>query len=139
MAQTEFYTSLRQEEIDIRTTVFVDEQGFNEEFDTIDSDCIHAIIYVDGKAAGCARMFKDENSNGYHIGRVAILKEYRKLHLGSEIMNAMIEKAKALGGDTAIVSAQCRVQGFYESLGFEASGDIYLDEHCPHIHMEKKL
>lgn len=139
MAEIKFYASLRQEEKYIRTTVFVEEQKFNEEFDTIDKDCIHAIIYVDGNAAGCARMYKDDERNAYHIGRVAILKEYRKLHLGSEIMNAMTAKAKALGAEAAIVSAQCRVQGFYESLGFEASGEIYLDEYCPHIHMEKTL
>ncbi len=139
MAEIKFYNSLTDEEKYIRTTVFVEEQKFNEEFDTIDETATHAIIYVDGKAAGCARMFKDEKRNAYHIGRVAILKEFRKLHLGAEIMNAMLKKAAELGGKTAIVSAQCRVRGFYESLGFEASGDVYLDEYCPHIHMEKKL
>lgn len=37
------------------------------------------------------------------------------------------------------LSAQVRVRPFYEKLGFTASGDEYLDEYCPHIHMEKEL
>ena len=28
---------------------------------------------------------------------------------------------------------------FYEKLGYWASGEEYLDEYCPHIHMEKEL
>ncbi len=139
MNEIKFINALTQEEIDIRTSVFVDEQKFEEEFDSVDKTALHALLYVDGKAAGCARIFKDDERNAYHIGRVAILKEYRKMHLGSEIMNAMLKKAKKLGGEAAMVSAQCRVQPFYESLGFEASGDIYFEEYCPHIHMEKKL
>lgn len=139
MNEVKFFNTLQQDEIYIRTAVFVEEQKFNEEFDTVDATALHAIIYVDGKAAGCARMFCEEGQSAYHIGRVAVLKEYRKLHLGTEIMNALLEKAKELGADRAVLSAQCRVQPFYESLGFEASGEIYLDEYCPHIHMEKAL
>lgn len=37
------------------------------------------------------------------------------------------------------LSAQVRVRPFYEKLGYTASGDEYLDEYCPHIHMEKEL
>ncbi len=139
MTEIKFFDSLTQEEIDIRTTVFVEEQGFEEEFDTADETALHALIYVDGKAVGCARLLKYNEESAYIIGRIAVLKEYRMLHLGSTIVNAMIEKAKELGGDTAIISAQCRAQGFYETLGFEASGEIYYEEYCPHIHMEKKI
>lgn len=36
-------------------------------------------------------------------------------------------------------NSQCRAQGFYEKIGYVASGETYLDEDCEHIHMEKKL
>ena len=35
------------------------------------------------------------------------------------------------------LSAHVRVRPFYEALGYVASGGEYLDEGCPHIHMEK--
>ena len=37
------------------------------------------------------------------------------------------------------VSAQCRVQPFYEKCGFTSVGEVYLDEFCPHIRMVKEL
>ena len=54
-------------------------------------------------------------------------------------MNLLEEKVKALSGEKISLFAQCRARAFYESLGYKASGDIYLDEYCPHIHMEKLI
>ena len=38
---------------------FMDEQGYENEFDAIDEDpnCIHVTLYVDGELAGCSRVF----------------------------------------------------------------------------------
>ena len=67
----------------IRQTVFIDEQGFVEEFDDKDSESLHIVLYENGKPAGtCRVLFKDEKQC-YMIGRVAVLQEYRKNHLGS--------------------------------------------------------
>lgn len=134
-----FSTGLPEEAKQIRTAVFVDEQGFHEEFDETDDISIHAVLFIDGKAAGTARMFTESGGESYHIGRMAVLKEYRKSGLGSDIMNALCEKAKELGAKGCELSAQCRAQGFYEKLGFAAEGNIYLDENCPHIYMKKAL
>ena len=49
------------------------------------------------------------------------------------------DKARELGADKIVLSAQCRVRGFYEKCGYTAYGDIYLDEYCEHIRMEKNL
>ena len=54
-------------------------------------------------------------------------------------MRIVQKEAKKLNAKTLELSAQCRVQGFYEKCGFTPIGDIYMDEHCPHIHMEKKI
>lgn len=123
----------------IRTAVFVDEQGFREEFDGTDDKSLHAVLYIDGSPSGTARMFTEDEGKSFHIGRVAVLKKYRKLGLGSDIMNALCEKAKELGAEKCELSAQCRAKEFYKKLGFTESGDIYLDEGCPHIYMEKEI
>lgn len=38
----------------VRRVVFMDEQGYENEFDAIDEDqnCIHVTLYVDGVSAG---------------------------------------------------------------------------------------
>lgn len=45
----------------VRRVVFMDEQGYENEFDQIDeaSDCIHVTLYVDGQLAGCSRVFPE--------------------------------------------------------------------------------
>ncbi len=139
MLSYSFYKSLPAEAKYIRECVFVKEQGFENEFDDIDNTALHIVAYSDGKAAATGRMFPSETANFYTIGRIAVLPEYRKLHLGSEILSQLENKAKQLGAYGIELSAQCRVQPFYEKNGYKAEGDVYLDEFCEHIHMSKKL
>lgn len=49
----------RDAAFDVRKRVFMDEQGYENEFDQIDDDprCIHVTLYVDGEVAGCSRVF----------------------------------------------------------------------------------
>jgi predicted GNAT family N-acyltransferase len=133
------YNSLCEEASYIRTEVFIKEQGFKDEFDEWDNKVPHVVLFVNGKAAGTGRLLPGENNNIFVIGRVAVLEKYRKLHIGSKIINELEVIAKKLGGISIQLSAQCRAQGFYEKLGYVASGETYLDEFCEHIHMEKQL
>lgn len=121
----------------IREKVFVEEQGFNEEFDSIDFESYHLLLKKNGKAIGTGRIFWGEN-NRMHIGRVAVLQTCRG-GAGKEIINACCEKAKALGAGLVELGAQKRAEGFYLKCGFTSYGDIYYEEYCPHIMMEKTL
>ena len=122
----------------IREAVFMEEQGFHNEFDEIDETCWHLSLTVDGIPVGCARIFPDKDDL-WHVGRVAILKDYRKLHLGNILMDAVAEKVAALGGRGMILSAQCQAAGFYLKNGYTVTSDIYMDEHCPHQDMMRLL
>lgn len=139
MIDVKCYNSIPDEAVKIRTAVFIEEQGFNNEFDETDKSCLHFLLYKNNTAAATGRMFTPDNGKTYHIGRVAVLKEYRKFHLGSLLMQEMLAKAKNLNAKSAVVSAQCRVKDFYRKLGFTETGNTYLDEHCPHIKMELEL
>ena len=122
----------------LRTEVFIEEQGFVNEFDEIDNRATHVLIY-DGKTpVATGRLFTDDNEN-YTIGRVCVKKEYRDKKLGKRVILALEEDARKAGGRTATVSAQCRVQGFYEKLGYSATDDLHDDEGVPHITMVKAL
>lgn len=76
----------------IRETVFIKEQGFENEFDEIDSVAIHILVKKDKKAIATARLYLENNS--YHIGRIAVLKEYRALKIGSKIIKTLEEEVK---------------------------------------------
>ena len=133
-----FYNALPDEAKLIRTEIFMEEQGFKNEFDEDDSRCVHAVIFSDGKPAAAGRMFPPENGVCV-IGRIAVRKSLRGKNLGAKTVTLLEEKARELGAEKIALSAQCRVQGFYEKLGYTASGEVYSDEFCPHIHMEKLL
>ncbi|MDE7278898.1 MAG: GNAT family N-acetyltransferase [Oscillospiraceae bacterium] len=133
-----FYKELPDEAKAIRTEVFIEEQGFKNEFDDDDSRCIHAVIFANGTAASTGRIFPPENGVCI-IGRIAVRKAFRGKDIGGKTVLLLEEKARELGAEKIALSAQCRVSVFYEKLGYSASGEIYSDEFCPHIHMEKTL
>lgn len=136
----QYLQTLDSRVMEVRQKVFVEEQGFVDEFDEIDKRAIHLLLLENQLPIGTARLFlTDEKQQTYRIGRVAIIKEYRGKKLGNEILRCLEEKAKELGAKKLELSAQCRVEKFYEKNGYVASGHIYLDEGCPHIHMEKQL
>lgn len=89
--------------------------------------------------AAVARLFAQQDSTAYTVGRIAVLPQCRGLHLGNHILEEAEQCAKRLGAKRLVLSAQCRVQPFYEKNGYIASGGVYFDEFCPHIHMEKML
>lgn len=139
MYKIKFFNDLPEEGKAIRFKVFVDEQGFHNELDDIDNTALHLVLYADGIAAGAARMFTEDGGRAYHLGRIAVLPEYRGLYLGAMLVEEMCKKAKELGAEKCELSAQCRAKDFYKKQGFKEQGDVYLDEYCPHIFMVKSL
>lgn len=135
----EFFNLLTEDARFIREKVFVEEQGFQDEFDETDSISLHLVLYIDEQPAATGRMFQDVNQNEFIIGRIAVLPEFRNNHLGAKIVELLELKIRELGGVKNSLSAQCRAKEFYEKLGYYAVGDVYLDEYCEHIHMEKFL
>ncbi len=93
---------------------------------------------VKGKAAATGRLFGNP-TEGMHIGRVAVIKEYRGMSLGSMVIAILERKALALGCTKTELSSQVRVKSFYEKLGYKCEGEEYPDQFCPHIKMTKNL
>ena len=122
----------------IRTGVFVTEQGFQNEFDEIDTRAYHAVLYDGERPVATGRVFQ-EPEGVWHIGRVAVRKEYRGAGMGALVMRALEEKLRELHAPGAELSAQIQAAGFYEKLGYRPFGPEYWDEHVPHIAMRKKF
>lgn len=133
-----FYNYLPEAARLIRTEVFVEEQGFANEFDDTDESCVHTVLWAGNEPAAVGRLI-DCGDGVYAIGRVAVRKQFRGTGLGTEVMGVLENKARESGGKKVWVSAQCRAKSFYEGCGYTASGETYFDEHVEHIHMEKLL
>lgn len=122
----------------IRTAVFVEEQGFQQEFDETDSHAWHVLVYDGGTAVATGRLYT-EDGDCYLIGRVAVLPAYRGKQIGKLVVTALEEQAKKCDGSWISLSAQCRAAGFYEKLGYSRTEDLHMDEFCPHITMVKRI
>ena len=133
------YCTLPQEAREIRQTVFVDEQGFEEEFDTTDNIATHLVLFENGIPAAVCRVFWDEAMGQYLVGRVAVRKEFRGKGLGAAIVKAAEAQVRRMGGKELHLHAQCRITGFYEAIGYTSYGPVEDDQGCPHIWMRKRL
>lgn len=121
----------------IRTEVFMKEQGFENEFDDIDNHAVHLTVYVDGEPAGCGRVY--EENGCFVIGRIAVRKQFRSLGLGSVVMNSLEKIAKEKGAKIIRLTAQMRAKAFYQKLGYREFGEPCMDEHVEHIRMKKEI
>lgn len=132
-----FY-QLPEDAANIRVEVFVDEQGFSEEFDSDDKNAIHFVGYIDGKAVAASRVLT-LGDNKYLIGRIAVIKVFRGKGFGSLIVKAAEEHIKSIGGKTILIHSQLQAADFYEKLGYVKTGETDIEEGCPHCMMMKHI
>lgn len=129
-----------EEAKEIREKVFIEEQGFQSEFDHLDAEAAHVVVYDDKElpVATC-RVFWDEEQKSYVIGRLAVRREWRGKKLGAAAVQGAEHYILQNHCHSVVLHAQCRVRPFYEKLGFVSYGEIDEDEGCAHIWMKKEL
>lgn len=136
----EIYKNLPDEAHDIRIKVFIDEQGFENEFDSIDDEAVHILMKTDdGMPVATCRVFWNNEMNSYILGRLAVLKEFRGRGIGSDVVRDAFEYVENSGGQSLMLHSQCHAVSFYEKLGFSSFGDVEYEENCPHIWMKKEI
>ena len=120
----------------IRYEVFVDEQNVPEELeiDGLDGEAKHVLAFVDGVPIGTGRILDDG-----HIGRVAVLKDYRGFGIGKLIMKKLIKWAQDITLKKVWLSSQWHAHSFYLDLDFVCVGDIYKEAGIDHIKMFRTL
>jgi predicted GNAT family N-acyltransferase len=121
----------------IREAVFVREQSVPEEleWDGKDEDCRHALaLSLNGDAIGCGRI----QANG-HIGRIAVLPQWRKQKVGTAVMEALLDEARSRGYKQVDVDSQTYAIPFYQKFGFVEYGKEFMDAGLPHKKMKLKL
>lgn len=119
----------------IRIRVFVQEQRVPAEIelDTDDQRAIHFIATVSGKAVGTARVVMRHGDA--KIGRMAVLKSYRRKGVGTALLKRAILAAKRLHARRIYLHAQVAVNGFYERMDFRAVGRTFDEAGIAHRKM----
>ncbi|MEK7303034.1 MAG: GNAT family N-acetyltransferase, partial [Pseudomonadota bacterium] len=79
---------------------------------------------------GTARLLPDG-----HIGRMAVLREWRGKGVGSAMLQRILEESSHRGMQKAMLNAQMAAIKFYEKFGFQVSGEEFMEAGIPHIKM----
>jgi predicted GNAT family N-acyltransferase len=120
----------------IRCAVFVEEQAVPHEIeiDAMDERSLHAVAFEAGKPVATGRLLP-----AGHIGRMAVLKDWRGRGIGSEMLRVLVEKARSRGAREVFLSAQVQAIDFYRAHGFVEEGAEYLEAGIPHRDMRRRL
>jgi predicted GNAT family N-acyltransferase len=119
----------------IRIRVFVREQGVPEEIELDDEDkrALHLLASFGGSAVGTARIVM--RAGQAKIGRMAVLKSYRRKKVGKNLLRRAVITAKKQGARKIYLHAQVAVLGFYESAGFRCVGPVFDEAGIAHRKM----
>ena len=121
----------------VRMKVFVEEQGvpLSLEWDEFDAGSRHALaLDAKGKEIGTGRLLPDG-----HIGRMAVLPEWRGKGVGAALLRRLMEVAGKSGMRRVLLNAQTQAADFYARYGFTPEGDEFIEAGIPHITMAQTL
>ncbi len=120
----------------VREEVFIREQGVpaNMEWDELDAQSRHVVAMADGLAIGTGRLLPDG-----HIGRMAVLREWRGQGAGSALLTSLLEIARGRSMRRVRLNAQVQALPFYLRHGFQAQGEEFAEAGIPHRRMWRDL
>ena len=121
----------------VRERVFIEEQKVPREleWDDWDETSDHAVaLDAGGDPIGTARLLPTGR-----IGRMAVLKEWRRRGVGGALLRAMLERARTRSMACAVLHAQTQAAGFYRRFGFSERGEEFEEAGIPHVEMTLEL
>ena len=117
----------------VREAVFIVEQHVpvELEWDGLDPNARHVLAQSRGGVAmGTARLLPDGQ-----IGRMAVLKEWRRLGVGSALLEALLQIARSRGFSQVFLNSQTRAVAFYSRRSFKVASGEFMDAGIPHVKM----
>jgi len=120
----------------IRFAVFVEEQGVPREIelDEQDARAIHVVAFKNQKPVATGRLLPDG-----HIGRMAVLRDWRGRGVGSLLLQELVKVAEQRGDPEVMLSAQVHAVPFYLAHGFVPEGGEYREAGIKHQAMKRRL
>ncbi len=117
----------------VRMLVFVNEQCVppDLECDSFDAVSQHILaVDTNGNAIGTGRLLPDG-----HVGRMAVLPEWRGKGVGAALLRKLMEFARESGAQHLALNAQIRAVPFYTRFGFVPVGSEFVEAGILHLAM----
>jgi predicted GNAT family N-acyltransferase len=136
----------------LRHEVFVLGQDVPPELerDELDATAEHAVALDGDRTVGTGRLVNgrigvdlclESGTPGTvgTIGRMAVAPDARGTGVGRSLLDALVERARALGLPAVELHAQLHAKDFYERAGFMPLGEVYLEAGIEHVGMRREL
>lgn len=136
--EIKIFDRLPSEAMDLRTTVFVKEQGFVDLPDETDTVSLHFVGYENGHAIATCRTFPD-GEGGYVLGRFAVVSNRRGRGLGSFLLQEVCSALKKRGVPYLKLHSQYTAKDFYAKNGFCACAEPEYEQNALHVWMKRDL
>ncbi len=120
----------------VRDTVFVGEQKVPAAIERDEHDAASRHVVArdsDGGAIGTGRLLADG-----HLGRMAVLADWRGKGVGRALLERLLEEAARLGREHLALHAQTQASGFYRRFGFVEEGPEFMEAGMPHRTMVRR-
>ena len=120
----------------IRREVFVVEQDCPPELEwEFEDESIHFLATVDDESVGACRWRKTDK--GYKLERFAVLKKFRGLGIGQELVKAVLNDLP-VDAEYVYMHAQIQAVPLYEKFNFEKIGPEFEEAGIRHYKMVRK-
>ncbi len=118
--------------LDIRRTVFIEEQNVPEDLEIENEDTsFHVLAMYRNVPVGTGRWRK--TTKGYKLERFAVLKKFRCKGIGRDIVKFVLNQIPS--EDMIYLHAQESVIKFYKDLGFTIIGSTFIEADIVHAKM----
>lgn len=121
----------------VREAVFIREQHVPAELEWDEFDVPSRQVIArnaHGLPIGTGRLLPDG-----HIGRMAVLPDWRGNGVGSAIFERLLQLAQGCQMRLLVLHAQAHAAGFYERYGFVREGEVFMEANIPHVRMTRML
>jgi predicted GNAT family N-acyltransferase len=129
------------EVVELRTRVFVGEQGVPPEIeqDAADATAVHVVSRnVAGRVVATGRLLLRDDRTA-SIGRMAADASVRGRGHGAAVLAELHRQAILRGMTEVELHAQVTARGFYERAGYAAVGEEYEEAGIRHVTMRRRL
>ncbi len=136
----EFNSTEYSAELELRNEILRIPIGMKifEEVPDDDIADIHIGAFINKNLIGCLLLTR-LNNKIIKMRQVAVNEEYQGKYVGSKMVRYAEDYSRSQGYQEMVLHARDNAVIFYKNLGYEVSGDEFIEVNIPHYEMHKSL